>query len=208
MRSLFNRYLIGAVVACISVGAYADDYVEYSVGGVAQSVTGIGTAANLPGVGVGNEIGAVFTLDTSTLSGSIVDGIGTYTEHFAQGQNGIYLGGNAGQASYTINYTGATPVVTSVSAGTSTAAPSGDFSGFGFAFNFVESATGKVFNFFEDEYQSGNIVGQVQATTHDFTVSAVGGGTVAAPEIDPVSASSALTLLLGGLAVLRSRKRV
>ena len=30
---------------------------------------------------------------------------------------------------------------------------------------------------------------------------------VAAPEIDPASASSALTLLIGGLAVLRSRSR-
>jgi hypothetical protein len=33
-----------------------------------------------------------------------------------------------------------------------------------------------------------------------------GHGPVAAPEIDPASASSALTLLLGGLAVVRSRR--
>ncbi len=33
-----------------------------------------------------------------------------------------------------------------------------------------------------------------------------GNGPVAAPEIDPASASSALTLLLGGLAVVRSRR--
>jgi len=32
-----------------------------------------------------------------------------------------------------------------------------------------------------------------------------GGNTVKAPEIDPASAVSALTLLLGGVAVLRSR---
>jgi hypothetical protein len=40
------------------------------------------------------------------------------------------------------------------------------------------------------------------------TVSAVtgGGGTTQAPEIDPSSATSALTLLLGGLAVLRGRR--
>jgi hypothetical protein len=33
-----------------------------------------------------------------------------------------------------------------------------------------------------------------------------GGGPVAAPEIDPASAMSALTLLAGGLAVVRGRK--
>lgn len=52
-----------------------------------------------------------------------------------------------------------------------------------------------------------NVVGQIEASTHSFSLSKMG-GTVAAPEIDPVSASSALTLLLGGLAVLRSRKRI
>jgi hypothetical protein len=34
-----------------------------------------------------------------------------------------------------------------------------------------------------------------------------GGGPVAAPEIDPASAVSALTLLVGGLAVVRGRKK-
>ncbi len=33
-----------------------------------------------------------------------------------------------------------------------------------------------------------------------------GGAPVAAPEIDPASAASALTLLMGGLAVVRGRK--
>ncbi len=33
-----------------------------------------------------------------------------------------------------------------------------------------------------------------------------GGGTVAAPEMDPASAATALTLLLGGVMVLRARK--
>jgi adhesin HecA-like repeat protein len=43
------------------------------------------------------------------------------------------------------------------------------------------------------------------ATGGSITVSS-GGGTFAAPEIDPASAVSALTLLLGGLAVLRDRR--
>jgi len=33
-----------------------------------------------------------------------------------------------------------------------------------------------------------------------------GGGTVSAPEIDPASAMAGLTLLMGGLAVLRGRR--
>jgi hypothetical protein len=33
-----------------------------------------------------------------------------------------------------------------------------------------------------------------------------GGGSVAAPEMDPASAATALTLLLGGVTVLRARK--
>jgi hypothetical protein len=33
-----------------------------------------------------------------------------------------------------------------------------------------------------------------------------GGGPVAAPEMDPASAATALTLLLGGVTVLRARK--
>jgi hypothetical protein len=41
---------------------------------------------------------------------------------------------------------------------------------------------------------------------HDHDHGPGGGGPVAAPEIDPASAVSALTLLMGGLAVVRGRK--
>jgi hypothetical protein len=44
-------------------------------------------------------------------------------------------------------------------------------------------------------------------TSMTYTVASVTAPT-AAPEIDPVSATSALTLLFGGLAVLRGRKRL
>jgi hypothetical protein len=41
---------------------------------------------------------------------------------------------------------------------------------------------------------------------HHFAAAGAGRSVVAAPEIDPTSALSGLTLLLGGIAVLRGRK--
>lgn len=43
--------------------------------------------------------------------------------------------------------------------------------------------------------------------SHDHDHGPGGNGPVAAPEIDPASAVSALTLLAGGLAVVRGRKK-
>lgn len=58
---------------------------------------------------------------------------------------------------------------------------------------------------FEDWFYAtwGQILG---ITDPDSGHSTTGGGTVAAPELDPASALAALTLLSGGLAVLRGRR--
>lgn len=61
---------------------------------------------------------------------------------------------------------------------------------------------------FEDWFYStwGAILGITDPDSGQTGGSTSGGGTVAAPEFDPASALAALTLLSGGLAVLRGRR--
>jgi hypothetical protein len=200
-----------SMLACIALSAHAADVTYDLSGGEISSVTTAGSLAD-------GEFSPrfpfpeAFTLDTSTLYGAVTNGIGTYTEHFALGPANVNLFSQGfqdiegGSASFTVNYTGATPKVTSFEAGVPTAYASGDIKGFTWGWNYVKTAGASVLTISE-YYLSylGSDLGGATETIKGATLSVA--NATPAPEMDPASAAAAMTLLLGGLAVLRTRKR-
>jgi hypothetical protein len=200
-----------ATLACIALSAHAADVTYDLSGGQISSITTAGSLAD-------GEFSPTFpfpeafTVDTSTLNGSVTNGIGTFTEQFVLGpaNSNLFDQGfqdiEGGSANFTVNYTGATPKVTSFEAGVPTAYASGDIKGFTWGWNYVKTASSSVLTISE-YYLSylGNDLGGATETIKGVNLSVAGG--VPAPEMDPASAASAMTLLLGGLAVLRTRKR-
>jgi hypothetical protein len=195
-----------ATLACVALSAHAADVTFDLSGGGTPTFTASGLYAD-------GELTPYFpfpdsfTLDTSTLSGSVVNGIGTYTEHFSQlGNDDIFLDQESASATFTVNYRGATPQVTSFEAGVPAAYPSGDLKGLIMGWNYVESAGHSVLTI--TDYYTSYITNQISGATE--TIKGVNislANATPAPEMNPASAASAMTLLLGGLAVLRTRKR-
>jgi hypothetical protein len=200
-----------STLACMALSAHASDVTYELSGGEIASVTAAGSLAD-------GEFSPrfpfpeAFTLDTSTLNGTVTNGIGTYTEHFTLGPTNVNLfdqgfqdieGGNA---NFTVNYTGATSKVTSFKAGIPTAYASGDIKGFTWGWNYVKTAGASVLTISE-YYLSylGTDLGGATETIKGVNISVA--NATPGPEMDPSSAASAMTLLLGGLAVLQSRKR-
>jgi hypothetical protein len=203
MKRIFS---VSALV-CMAVSAVHAADVTYDLsGGGAPTFTASGVFAD-------GELAPVFpipdafTLDTSTLSGTVVNGIGTYSEHFAaEGNNDIFIDQEAASATFTVNYTGATPKVTSFDAGVPAAYPSGDLKGVIWGWNYVTGAAGSALTV--TEIYTSYITDEISGATETIKgVNISGASPMPAPEMDASSAASAMTLLLGGLAVLCSRKR-
>jgi hypothetical protein len=200
------KMTIAAMFVCAASIAHAD-ITEYQLsGGTVASVVTTGVFAD-------GEITAVFpgqpdfTLNSATLSGSVSQGIGHYTESFGPipGYSTPYLTQTYGSAGFTVDYRGATPVVTSFEASTPQGYPSGDLHGVAWSWSFVKNASGSVLDIFELYTAYGSsAVGTALETIDNVTISKVG---VMAPEMDASSAASAITLLCGGLLVVLSRKR-
>ena len=198
---------LATLVFCMSAAtaAQADDVSYDFSGGTLGSTTTTGVFADgtyspafypVPG----------FTLNTATLAGSVSNGIGTYTESFAfnTADIGVFFTEPEGSARFTVNYMGAKPVVTSFAASTPEGYPSGDLHGFAWSWSYLKTATSSVLTEVEEFTAYGsNASGFATQTLNNVGISTAG---VPAPEMDPSSSASAITLLLGGLLVLRSRK--
>ena len=201
-----------ALLTCIAASANAADVTYDLSGGKVTSFSASGSLADgefqptFP-------FPSSFTLDTSTLNGSVVNGIGTYTEHFdvsAPANENLFGEGffntESGSADFTINYSGAKPVVTSFDVGVYGNFPSGDLKGFDWGFDYVKTAGGSTLTISEEYLPYiGNDYGTATETLKNVKISLA--APTKAPEIDPASAASGVTLLFGSLAVLRSRKR-
>jgi hypothetical protein len=86
--------------------------------------------------------------------------------------------------------------------------PTPAFTGDIFGFSLVQNAGGSTLDLFRNVYNEGNLNLQDSGSVSLSNISLVRDvQRFQAPEIDPSSAASALTLLLGGLAVVRGRHK-
>jgi hypothetical protein len=86
---------------------------------------------------------------------------------------------------------------------TSARAPNRDFTGEVFGMSFFSNGINSTIELIQNAFSDGRFD---RGDSGSVRLSNVSFGTVQAPEIDPASALSALTLLAGGLAVIRGRK--
>jgi hypothetical protein len=109
-------------------------------------------------------------------------------------------GPGTGSLTYTLDLT--TNALT-LAAGTSTQAPYAGFTGAVYGFSLDSVGTDLTLDLIRDVYSHGSLDRQDSGTVALTNLSV---GQVQAPEIDPASALSGLTLLIGSLAVVRGRK--
>jgi hypothetical protein len=136
----------------------------------------------------------IYTLSTPVTSASIVGGWGT----------GINLEPNGtGTGSFADNFDTNTNAVTATVT-TSAEAPSSGFTGNVFGLSYFTDGVNTTLEVVRNAFENGYL--DVQNSGQAFLSNVSFGPANQAPEIDPASTVSALTLLLGGLAVIRGKK--
>jgi hypothetical protein len=185
---------------------------------------------------VGQTLSVDFTVDTNTLGVVNAPGDNLYANSIVSvkasiGSNAVGIGNDINQVEVSNNFLTGGSYLTQYAA-ISASNPSATFTGNASDFELTTAATGsQPLPIYNDALLSNAPISASQATagdgivlafasyvngvfeslsdifvSSDVSIKQVGGGTVTAPEIDPTSAISALTLLLGGLAVLRGRR--
>ncbi len=182
----------------------------------AQTVDGefTGTVSSLQGTGWGNPIGQSVTLDfaydASQQSSSLNNGIYTLSAPVTSASivggwgSGINLepnGPGAGTIADTVD-TNTGAVTASVV--TSANAPSHGFTGDVFGLSFFTDGVNTTLEVVRNAFENGRLDLRDSGQAFLSNVSVAAGNQ--APEIDPASGLSALTLLMGGLAVIRTKK--
>jgi hypothetical protein len=205
------KLLAISVAAICWVGQADAQMVTLEASGTVDALHGGGWGA----FGGNSNLGQALTLDFSYDSGAITESLNnnfliesaSITSASMSGAfgSGINLESN-GKGSITDQFNLSDGTVTSTIT-TSGQAPSKGFSGEVFGFSFftdgVSTTVDVIRNAFTDGMRDVRDSGTAVLSNVSFG-QAVGGGQ--APEIDPASALSALTLLAGGLAVIRGRK--
>jgi len=194
-----------AAVCCVCPANAQAVYLEAS--GTVDSFHG--------GFGSGSDIGQSVTLDFSYDSGSLAATL-TPTDYIvfapitsANIVSGVYGSGidlesngpGSGSITDDVNLTDSSLTST---AWTSIDPPSLAFTGEVFGFSLFQNAAGSTLELLRNVYNEGNLNVRDSGSVSLSNISVT---QVTAPEIDPSSAASALTLLLGGLAVVRGRHR-
>jgi hypothetical protein len=208
LQSGFKLLLASAVAVCGAATANAQSVVT-EISGDVQSFHG-GWTGNSSQIGqpvtfdFAYDASAVTTTDTSTKEtdsapityAKLVGGV------FGAGINLEPDGSGAGKLTDTLDFNSG---ITTIAAQTSTHAPSPGFSGDVYGFSLDFNGTSTSVDLTRDVYSHGHLDRDESGTVD---LGNVGVGQVQAPEIDPTSALSALTLLMGGLAVIRGRQTV
>jgi hypothetical protein len=138
----------------------------------------------------------IFTLSWPVTSASIVGG------PFGNGINLEPNGPGSGTAADDVNTITGARTQTIV---TSANAPSGGFTGDVYGLSYLTDGTNTTAEVVRDDFKNGSLDPQDSGQAFLSNVSSLGAVTQA-PEMDPASGISALTLLLGGLAVMRGKK--
>lgn len=208
VQNSIKALLVSAAAVCCVCPANAQAvYLEAS--GTVDSFHG--------GFGSGSDLGQSVTLDFSYDSASLsqlltpTDYILSAPITYASIVSGVYGSG------IDLNRSGSGSIVDDVNLGdgsvTSTAwtsidPPSLMYTGEVFGFSLLQNAAGNTLDLFRNVYDKGVLDARNSGSVSLSNIT-VGDGVApaSAPEIDPSSAASALTLLLGGLAVLRGRQK-
>ena len=138
-----------------------------------------------------------FVLSAPMSSASIVSGI------YGSGINLESNGPGSGSLTDTTSLTDGS--ITSI-AWTSIDPPAPTFTGDVFGFSLVQTAAGNTLDLFRNVYNEGSLRDSGSVSLSNISIGP-GVAQVQAPEIDASSAASALTLLVGGLAVVRGRHK-
>jgi hypothetical protein len=196
-----------AAVCCVCPANAQAVYLEAS--GTVDSFHG--------GFGSGSDIGQSVTLDFSYDSASLSQFL-TSTDYILSAPitsasivSGVYGSGidleRGGSGSIVDDVSLADGSVTST-AWTSIDPPSLAYTGQIFGFSLLQNTAGNTLDLFRNVYDKGVLdVGQSGSVSLSNITVGDGVAPASAPEMDPSSAASALTLLLGGLAVVRGRRK-
>jgi hypothetical protein len=204
LQSALKLLLVSSVTACWAVPANA------------QITELTGTVSSLQGAGwahsdIGQPVALDFAYDASTVSSSSSNGFYIVSSPITSASivggvlgSGINLepdGPGTGTVADTVNLN--TGSVTS-SAVTSANAPVHGFTGTVFGLSFITDGITTTLDVVRNAFVNG--IPDARGSGSAFLSNVNVGSGNQAPEIDPASALSALTLLLGGLAVIRGKK--
>jgi hypothetical protein len=206
LQSAFKLLLASSVAACCVAPAYAQT-VDTAFTGTISSLQGGGWSNS----DIGQPVTLDFAYDAASQSSSVSNGLYVISAPITSASivggwgSGINLepnGPGAGTVTDTVNLN--TGSVTA-SAVTSANAPGRGFTGDVFGLSLITDGINTTLDVVRNAFVNGapDPRGSGNAFLSN-VVSVVPGGQ--APEIDPASALSALTLLLGGLAVIRGKK--
>jgi hypothetical protein len=202
--------LVSAAAVCCVCPANAQEVVLEASGTVDSFHGGFGSVSDL-----GQSVTLDFSYDSSLLalmitptdfvlsapmsSASIVSGV------YGSGINLESNGPGSGSITDTTSLNDGS--ITAI-AWTSVDPPTATFTGDVFGFSLIQTAAGNTLDLFRNVYNEGSLNVRDSGSVSLSNISvAQGVAQVQAPEIDASSAASALTLLLGGLAVVRGRHK-
>jgi hypothetical protein len=207
LQNAFKLLLATSVAACCIAPANAQS-VNDEFTGTVSSLQGNGWGSDP----IGQPVTLDFSLDPTQQSYSFNNGIYTLSTPLTSASivggwgAGINLEPNgAGTGSFADNFDTNTNAVTATIT-TSADAPSSGFTGNVFGLSYFTDGINTTLEVVRNAFENGNpdVQNSGQAFLSNVSLGPAPAGQ--APEIDPASTVSALTLLLGGLAVIRGKK--
>ncbi|MHB8721731.1 MAG: hypothetical protein ACYDAH_10085 [Steroidobacteraceae bacterium] len=207
-QSGLKLLLASAVAACCVSPAGAQSVVTELTGNI-QSFHGGWTG---PSSEIGQSVTLDFAYDASTATSSVNGTLYSLSAPITSAEivagilgSGINLEPDGAGHGTAVDSVDLQSGAVSASAFTSVHAPSPGFTGDVYGFSFHSNGPSSDLDLIRDVYSHGHLDRKDSGTAD---LSHVVVGQVQAPEIDPASALSGLTLLIGGLAVVRGRKSV
>jgi hypothetical protein len=197
--------LASSVAACCIASANAQT-VEGELTGTVSSLQGKGWGTNPIGQSVALDFGYDASQQTSTLKNGIYTLSAPITNASIVGGwgAGINLEPDGPGTGTIADYIDTNTNAVSASIFTSVKAPSRGFTGDVYGMSFFTDGVNTTLELVRDDFENGHLD---RKDSGEAFLSDVSLGTpTQAPEIDPASGLSALTLLLGGLAVIRGKK--
>jgi hypothetical protein len=207
------KHLALAVTALCCAAAAQGQTVTLEATGTVDSLSGGGWSAYGGKSVLGQSLALDFSYDSSAISQSIkgsslIESASITSANFAGGAFGSGANlesGGPGKGSIvdTIDLTSGTVTATS---STRVTAPSKNFSGTVFGFSLFTNGLTTTLDVIRNVFSNGLRDARDSGTAAIANVSVAQVATMTAPEIDPSSTISALTLLAGAIVVLRAKK--
>jgi hypothetical protein len=197
--------LASSVAACCIASANAQT-VEGELTGTVSSLQGKGWGINP----IGQSVTLDFAYDSSQQSSSLKNGIYTLSAPISSASivggwgAGINLEPNGAGTGTIADYIDTNTNAASASIVTSIKAPSRGFTGDLYGLSYFTDGVNTTLELVRDDFKNGRL--DRKDSGQEFLSNVSLGTPTQAPEMDPASGLSALTLLVGGLAVMRGKK--